>query len=119
MDIKISTEYTLIFEGLDIRDNIGLFVGSLIGIAVYCCLVQFVSWYKFRQAFDQPRKSTKLIVFGADIINSILLMYLLMTLNAFVICVVVLTQLIANLLLGAIFRFEQKKKDEDFEIVNQ
>ncbi len=103
----MKTDYTFIFSGLEIKDNIGLFFISLVGIAAYCFLVQFLSTYKFKKAFSQGSKSGKLALFSVDITNSTIIMYLLMTLSGYVIIVTVVFQILANFTFKKVFKIDK------------
>lgn len=112
MDITFGTEYTFVFTGIEIKNSIALFAISLIGVALFCVVVQLLSVFKFKQSFDSPSTISRLTIYSIDIINSVLVMYLLMTLNGFVILVMIVSQLLANAVFVRLFKVNSSEDSE-------
>ena len=112
MDITFGTNYTLVFTGIEIKDSIALFGISLCGVALFCALAQLLSVFKFKQSFDSPSTLARLSLYSVDVISSILVMYLLMTLNGYVILVMLASQLLANAVFVRLFKVSSSENSE-------
>ncbi len=112
MDIRFDTEYTLIFTGIEVKDSVALFAISLAGVALFSVLVQLLSVFKFKQSFNSPSTAARTSIYAVDVINSVLMMYLLMTLNGYVILVMILSQLLANAIFVRLFKVSSSEDVE-------